>query len=69
MQPHQRLCAFVPANSGSVRCAIISVLPWASLVIVVAASAEDRATCASPLGAIWVALTQVHDATAAQSSG
>ena len=86
MQPHQRLCAFVPANSGSVRCAIISVLPWASLVIVVAASAcaeggalmcglfparasEDRATCASPLGAIWVAPTQVHDATAAQSSG
>ena len=34
-----------------------------------ARASEDRATCASPLGAIWVAPTQVHDATAAQSSG
>jgi hypothetical protein len=30
-----------------------------------ARASEDRA----PLGAIWVAPTQVHDATAAQSSG
>ena len=67
--------------AGARCCAVISVLPWARLVIVVAASAcggalmcglfparasEDRATCASPLGAIWVAPTQVPDPTAAQ---
>ena len=86
MQPHERLCAFVPANSGSVLLCCYQCLTLGKagdcssrfgvhrgrgphVGLFPARASEDRATCAGPLGAIWVAPTQVHDATAAQSSG